>query len=257
MGTIPFILWEVMKVLGLVFLGLLAAKAVANLPSPGLGQGTRRLRLVRMALSAVILGLVLLGGRSVGFDVAAQLYAGASQDNLAHGQLSKAYENAMRAVDFRPGVIRYWRTLALAKLAQHQCASLLDDLPAFQSLSGRKLDEEDAYRFAVCDFYLARYDKVIPVTEQLIRRNPWYTAPYILQGMVYVAQKKYPEAERTFQDLLRMFPTHQAAVEGLAHVYFLSGNRARALDVLNQTDKHPFPSEARKRFEALKALYEQ
>jgi hypothetical protein len=54
-----------------------------------------------------------------------------------------------------------------------------------------------------------------------------------------------------------MFPSQQAAVEGLAHVHFLRGDTASALEVLDQTAKFPFSPEARKRFAALKALYAQ
>jgi hypothetical protein len=46
-------------------------------------------------------------------------------------------------------------------------------------------------------------------------------------------------------------------VEGLARAYYLGGDRLRAMDVLNQTGKFPFPPPARDRFEALKGLYDQ
>ncbi len=257
MDTIQLFFWEAMKALGLAFLGLLAAQVVGRFGTRGSRREGMMLRLVRGVVYFVILGAVILGARTIGYDIAAQLYIWAGQDDLARGQFSKAYENALRAVQLRPGVLRHWRTLALAKLAQHQYASLLDDLPAFESLSGGKLDEEDTYRFAVCYLYLGQYDQVFSLTQRLIRQNRSYAAPYVLQGMAYLAQKKYSEAERSFLDVVQMFPSHQAAVEGLAHVYFLAGDRARAVKVLNETVKYPFPAAARKRFEALKALYAQ
>jgi tetratricopeptide (TPR) repeat protein len=255
--TIKFIFWEAMEVLGLAFLCLLAAKAVARLPATRGARVPGWLRGAQGALYALIAGLAILGARTVGYDVAAQTYLSASQDNLAHGQYDKAYGNARRAVELRPGSLRYWRTLAVAKIALRQFGSLLDDLPVFRSLSGGELDEEDAYRFAICYLYLADYDNTLLLTKKLIGENRFYAPPYVLQGAAYTAHRKYRDAELSFLGVLQMFPTHQAAAEGLAHAYFLEGNRAAALHVLEQTAQHPFPPEARRRFDALKALYAQ
>ena len=246
-----------MKALSLAFLGLLAAKAVAGLRAKEPGGESKQLVIVRGVLYVAILALIIQGARCVGYDVAAELYGWASQDNLARAQSSKAYDNAAQAVRLRPGVLRYWQVLAATKFARQQFASLLEDLPTFLALSGGKLEEEDAYRFAAAHFFLGQYDKVIPLTHRLIEENRFYTAPYVLQGYAHTAQRKYPEAERAFLDVLQIFPTQQVAVEGLAHLYFLAGNRAGALGILNETAKHPFPPGSRKRFEDLKALYAQ
>lgn len=240
--------------LSLVFLALLAAKGVGSLQAQG---SASRLATVRGLLYAAILALVTLGARAVGYDLAAEVYNWASRDNLAYSQIPKAYDNASRAVELRPGVLRYWRVLAATKFVQQQFAAVLDDLPAFQSLSGGGLDEEDTYRFATCYFFLGEYNKVLPLTHRLIRENRFYAAPYVLQGMAFTAMKRYPEAERSFLDVLQIFPSQEMAVEGLAHVYFLAGNRRGTQGVLNETAKYPFPPEARKRFEALKRLYAQ
>ncbi len=257
MDKVRFIFWEAMKTLSLAFLGLLAAKAVGSLQTEGPETAARRLAFVRGVLYTAVLVMVILGARSVGNDVAAEVYFWASQDNLTHSQIPKAYANALRAVRLRPGVLRYWRELASTKFVQQQFAALLEDQPVFQSLGGGDLEEEDTIRFAYCYFFLAEYDRVIPLTQQLIRENRFYAPPYVLQGMTYTAQKKYPEAERCFLDVLQIFPNRPDAVEGLAHVYFLTGNTTRALAVLNETAKYRFSPEARKRFEALKAFYAQ
>jgi tetratricopeptide (TPR) repeat protein len=252
-----FIFWEAMKVLGLAFLALLAAKTVAGMPIGESGNKVKPLGLLKAACYAAILALVLLGAWNVGYDVAAESYLWASQDNLEGKQFKKAYVNALRAVEIRPGNLEHWRALVTAKIYLHQFASALDDTPVLQSLNGGDLDEADAYRLAVCSLLRAQYVQVITMTQRLIRQNPLYAAPYVLQGMAYTAQKQYPEAERSFQQALRIFPNHQAALEGLAHVYFLAGYRSQALTVLEETAKRPFSPEVRKRFEALKALYAQ
>jgi len=148
-------------------------------------------------------------------------------------------------------------SLEAAKFSLRQFASVVDDLPAIQRLTGGDLDEVDSYRFAVCLFLLGRYDEALSITKRVISQNRFYMPPYILQGNVLTAQRKYSEAQQAFVAVLRILPTDQAAVEGLAHAYFLEGNRQQALKVLNETSKLPFSAEAQKRFEALKGLYGQ
>jgi tetratricopeptide (TPR) repeat protein len=255
--TIRFIFWLVMKTLGLAFVGLLTAKAIAGLRSEYPSGDSRLWRWSRGVLYGAALVLVILGARSLGFDAAAEVYASASGKNLEHAQLDKAYNNALRAVQMRPKVLRYWRQLAASKLALHQCDSLLLDRPAFEALSGGGLADEDGYPFAACHFFLGDYDKAILLTQQSVERNQIFAPPYVLQGAAYTAQRKYREAEKDFLHVLQLFPTHQLAVEGLAHTYYLAGNRVGAVGVLNETKQYPFSPQARQRFEALKALYAQ
>ncbi len=257
MDLLRFVFWEAMKILCLAFLGLLAAKAVGNLPMAVEGSGRGGSSKLKITLYVAVLALAVLGAWRVGYDVAAEAYTSASQSNLQRGEYLKAYSNALSAVEIRPGQIRYWRALAMAKLYLRQFSSLLADEPAFRALSGGGLDEADAYRFTLCHFLMGEYQPVIASTEELIRQNPAYAAPYVLQGLSYTAMKNYPAAERSFLAVLEQFPVNQAAVEGLAHAYFLEGNRTRARQALSETVKFPFPPEARKRFDALRELYGQ
>jgi tetratricopeptide (TPR) repeat protein len=250
-----FIFWEAMKALSLLFLAVLAAKSIGSLRADGQATQPRRLAWSRGVLYAILLALAALGARGIGYDLAAQFYFWASQDNLAHFQASRGYANALRAVKLRPGELRYWRTLARSKFAEQRFASMLEDEPAFRSLSGGRLEEEDALRFAFAHFFLAEYDQAIFLTRQIIKENRYYAAPYVLEGMAYLNQKKYPDAERTFLAVLQMFPSQEDAVRGLAQLYFIRGEHARALAVLNETAKFPFPADARQRFQDLKALY--
>ncbi len=252
-----------MKALSLVFLAVLAAKGIGGLRADGQAAQSHRLarRLApqrawsRGVLYAILLALAALGARGVGYDLAAEFYFWASQDNLAHSDAPRANANALRAVQLRPGELRYWQTLARSKFSGQQFASMLEDEPAFKSLRGGQLEEEDALRFAFAHFFLAEYDQTILLTRQIIKENRYYAAPYVLQGMTYLNQKKYPEAERCFLAVLQMFPSQEDAVRGLAQVYFVRGERARALAVLTETEKFPFPADARQRFRDLKALY--
>ena len=252
-----FISWELLKILGVAFTSLLAAKAVASLKATEDNSLASRLVRAKPWLYALILALVSFGAWNLGYDIAAEVYYWVSLSDIQNSRLPKAYLNSFQAVVLRPGVPRYWKALEAAEFSLGQFASVVDDLPAMQRLTGGDLDEVDSYRFAVCLFLLGRYDEALSITRRVISQNRSYMPPYILQGHVLTAQRKYGEAQQAFVAVLRILPTDQTAVEGLAHAYFLEGNRQQALKVLNETSKFSFSTEAQKRFEALKGLYGQ
>ena len=249
MEIIRFVFWEAVKVLALVFLGLFSAKSVAAV--------TVRKGWIKPALYALILALAGVGAWEAGNDVAAEVYMWSGNSNLSRGDLAKAYSNAMQAVQLRPGNLTYWRALMQTKMRMQQLQSMVDDEPAMRGLRNGNLDEVDDYQFALCSFFLGQHDKVVATTLRLIRQNPSYAAPYVLQGLAYTAEKRYPEAQQSFIAVLQIFPSNQAAVEGLARAYYLAGDRQQALAVLDETVKFPFPPPIRQRFEALKGLYDQ
>ena len=253
METFKFIFWEAMKALSLALIGLLAAKAVANLGS----SGQNWQRVVRGALYAAILSLAALGAQAVGKDLAARFYFWAAQGDLGRSDAPRAYTNALRAVELRPANLLYWRLLERSKFSQQQFASMLADRPVFDSLSGGRLEEEDTLRFAFAHFFLAQYDQVVPLTRQIIAENRYYGEPYVLEGFAYSGEKNYAEAERCFLAVLQLFPSTEDAVRGLASAYFSSGQRARALAVLDETQKFPFSPAARQRFRDLKEMYSE
>jgi tetratricopeptide (TPR) repeat protein len=258
MDTIKFVFGEVIKVAGLAFLGLVAAKASASLgrPKKGPEQGKeRKLTVLRGALYTVILILVGLGARVLGQNWAAAIYFWAGEGNLARSQVAKAYENAQRAVNLRPKELRYWRLLERARISKGDYTSVLHDESALRSLNGGNLAPEDAIKVVVCYYALGQYDQVLALTEQMIQQNRFYLAPYVLQGSAYTAEKKYGEAEKSFLDALQILPTQVDAVNGLARAYFLAGEKSRALSVLRTTERFPFDAEARKHFEDLKDQY--
>jgi tetratricopeptide (TPR) repeat protein len=273
--SIRFFFWEILKIVSLTFLGVVCAKAVAGLrrptkkgpdPSPAQPGAMDCLNpqtpasapdWTRFALYALVLLLVALGARGIGNELAAEFYFRASRANLNGSQPVKAYSNALRAVELRPAQVKYWQMLCGAKIVLRQYQSLVEDQPALELLEGGPAGEQDATRFAFAHFFLGQYDQTITIARGLIKQNRAYAAPYVLLGMTYIAEKRYADAERTFLDVLQMYPSNEGAVEGLAHLYFLRGDPARALAVLDQTPRFPFDPDARKRFEQLKALYRE
>jgi tetratricopeptide (TPR) repeat protein len=246
--SFEFIFWEALKALGLVVASLLAVKAAR----PFAARDRRG-----WLLYGAILALTVLGAQAVGKDVAAEVYGAAVARNLDHHDYALAYSNALRAVELRPGSLLYWQLLVRAKFAMRQFDSLLGDEPVLQSLSPKGLSEEDVLRFTYARYFLGRYDQVISIAGQIERQNPNYPKSYVLAGLAELGLRRYSDAERDFLEALRILPTQEDAVEGLAQVYFLEGDARRAVAVLDATAHYPFPAEQRLRFEKLKALYEQ
>ena len=255
MEQIRFIFWELLKILGVTFISLLAVKGVAGFKATADNTLSSRLARSRTWLYALILALVVFGAWNLGYDIAAEVYYWTALSDAQKARPDKSYFNALPAVALRPGIPRYWQALESAKFSLGQWASVVDDTPALQRVAGRDLDEVDAYRVAVSLYFLGRYDEALRITERLVSQNRFYLPPYILQGHLLTAQHKYAAAQQVFRAALSVLPTDQLAVEGLAHAYFLDGNRRQALQVLENTSKFPFPVQAQKRFEALKGMY--
>jgi tetratricopeptide (TPR) repeat protein len=247
-----FVFWEVLKAFALVIVALVAAKAARSFAASGGGPA-----MARVPLYIVILALVIWAARTLGLDVAAEVYSWAGQKNLDRHEYVLAYSNAARAVNLRPDVLRYWQLMAGSKFALHQFDSLLRDELAIRMLTPEGLDEDDLMRFAYCHYFMGQYNDAIAITRQFIGRNPQYPKSYILQAEVEIGLRQYAKAERDFTAALQILPTQADAVEGLAHAFFLSGNTAQAVAVLGATSHYSFPPQARERFHALKNLYEQ
>ena len=269
MYVIEFIFWELIKVAGLAVAGLIGAKLVSGLGRPRPGQAPGKLPdsvVLRGAFYAILLVLVALGAGVLGENWAAAIYFWAGTNNLSHTQVEKACDNAQRAVNLRPKELEYWRLLERARIQKGErtreaearrelFASVVGDERVIRSLNGGNLPNEDAIRLAAAYYGLGQYDQVVMVTDQVIERDRYYAAPYILQGAAYMAEKKYEEAEKRFLAALQVLPTQVEAVNGLAQAYFLAGEKERALAVLEATRHYSFAPEARKHFDDLKAQY--
>ncbi|MGD0697144.1 MAG: hypothetical protein ABSB82_20185 [Terriglobia bacterium] len=257
MDKAHFIFSETVAALALVFLSLLSVKAVGGLRWRGPEKSPPALVWIRSVLYVAIAALAIWGARGFGSDLAAGLRALASESDIQHTRFVQAYVNASRAVELRPNVAIYWRELSVAKFFLNQYQSALEDEPAYRALKGSEFDQEASMRYSYCHYALGQYAQVFPLTEQVIRENPMYPLPYIVEAMAYTAEKKYAHAMQRYLDALKYSPDQEACVVGLAHVHYLMGDPGGALEVLNATAKISFPPEARKRFDDLKAFYAQ
>ena len=255
MNELQFTLAESLKALALLFLALFATKALEAMPRAS--DRAARYRLIRTAGYALTAALAIWCARGLGIEVSAGVHNFAAAAALSRQEPGRAYTNALRAVELRPGVVAHWENLERSKITLRQFASALRDESALTAASGGELDEADALLYAWCHYDVGDYDRALAGTEALIHKNPYFAAPYVLKGMVRIAEKDFDQAEKTFLAVLQMFPDDPQAVEGLAHAYYLSGNRVRAEEVLRQTEQYSFPPAARRRIEELKRLYAQ
>jgi tetratricopeptide (TPR) repeat protein len=252
-----FTFWEGLKVGGLVLFAVLAVRTIAAIFSVKDPSQPGMISLIQTALYGLIVLLALAGAWGAGHNISAEFSWFESQKDLERGDIKMAFLRASRAVQVRPGNIIYWRQLEKLKQALGQSESQLGDLPAFEQLSPGGLEENDQYVFAVAYFLAGRYDPALHLTSVLIRANPSFASPYILQAFILMHKRDYADAIGTLHLLLRSEPGNETAVAALAHAYFLQGNRAAVLATLDETLKVPFPLEARKHFEELKELYGQ
>ena len=257
MEKLGFIFWEITKVLVLIFLGLVSVKAVGALKARDGSGGAKWLAPLRYFLYALILALVVCGASIAGYDFAAESYYWVSGGNLAYLQFDKAYSNALRSVELRPGILKYWQQLSQTLVRAHQYASAMQDESQIKQLTGGIMPEDDTMRVAASNLMLGHYDQAIAITGDLIRTHPTFPIPYVLRGEAYISMKDYAGAEKTFLQVLQYVPNMAPAVEGLAHAYFLSGETSRCLAVLDATKKYSFSPEQRQRFQELKELYGQ
>lgn len=245
MNELQFTLAESLKALALLFLALVASKALA----------AARNRSVSAAGRALTVVLALWAARGLGVEISAGINNFAAAGALGRQDGARALAHALRAVTLMPGKLDYWENLERSKIALLQFESALKDESVLTALSGGELDEPDALLYAWCHYGVGDYDQALSRTRRLIQKNPYFSAPYDLEGRTYLAQKHYGQAEKTYLSVLQMFPNDAQAVEGLAHAYYLSGNAAGAEAVLGQTSQYSFPPEARRRFEDLKRFY--
>lgn len=249
-----FIFVEGLKTFALVFVALLAVKIISAMR---LGIPSRRAAWLKRGLYFIVIVLGVVGASAIGNDVAAEFYYHAALQNADRGQLALEYLNALRAVRLRQGNLSYWQALDAAKVNARQFQSVLNDEPAVRRLSGGKLGDADEIRYATCRYFLGQYEQALQGAQLVVQRSPYYPVSYAIEGLSYTALRQYPAAEKAYLTLLGIVPTDVDAVRGLARAYYLAGNPARALSVLDATRHYSFSSAARKQFENLKALYAQ
>jgi Flp pilus assembly protein TadD len=247
MNALQFTLAESLKTLALLFLALVSSKVAA----------ASRIRSMSLAGRVLTAALAIWAARGLGVEISAGIHNFAAASTLDRQNPAAAYSHALRAITLMPGTLSYWENLERSKIALRQFESALKDEPVLRRLSGGELDESDALLYAWCHYDVGDYDLALARTRRLIQKNPYFSAPYVLEGSTYLAEKNYGQAEKTYLSVLQMFPNNAQAVEDLAHSYYLSGNAAAAEEVLRQTSEYSFPAGARRRFADLKRLYAQ
>ena len=251
--TFRFFIGQGMGVLALMILALLSIKGF--LAYSRARRGKSGLRWLGWGAVGVSVALAVWGAYGIGRNVAAEVSYFNGQYRYGGEEREQALENAVRAIEFRPGSIRYWKYLTSLKMSMHQFSSALEDRPAYLELGSGSIELEDRYRFASCHYFLEDYELAIAELKTLAKEYPYFPAAQVLLGVSYTAQKNYRQAEEVLLALLQRFPSHQVAVEGLARALYLQNRKEHAVQLLEQTRKVPFPPAVRKHFDELILLY--
>ena len=251
--TFRFFLVQGLGVLALMILALLSVQGF--LAYSRTRRGKSALQWLGWGAVGVSVALAVWGAYGIGRNVAAEVSYLNGQYRYGAEEQEQALENAVRAIEFRPGNIRYWKYLTSLKMSMRQFSSALEDRPAYLELGSGSIEVEDRYRFANCHYFLEDYELAIAELKTLTKEYPYFPAAQVLLGVSYTAQKNYRQAEEVLLALLQRFPSHQVAVEGLARVLYLQNRKENAVQLLEQTRKVPFPPAVRKHFDELILLY--
>lgn len=117
----------------------------------------------------------------------------------------------------RKGAYRGWRWMESACIPDDAPAAVLAEWHASRgTLAGTLRDWETAASLFSAALSLASED-------------PWI---HVLQAHVFERQDRYDEAIAACLEALRLYPSHRAAIQGLAHLHTLTGNDAEAIRLL-------------------------
>ncbi|MCP4649518.1 MAG: tetratricopeptide repeat protein [PVC group bacterium] len=79
-----------------------------------------------------------------------------------------------------------------------------------------------------------KYDEVIDLVKERLKRNPNNPQLYILAGQAYFKKQQYSQAEQYFQDAVDLNPNNPIVYQGLASVYEQSGEIQDAISMLRK-----------------------
>jgi TolB-like protein/DNA-binding winged helix-turn-helix (wHTH) protein/Flp pilus assembly protein TadD len=86
------------------------------------------------------------------------------------------------------------------------------------------------------DYLARRYDDAIAQSRQLIELEPNLYTSYLYLGLAYEGKKLYPQAIEEFKKADALSSGSPIILGALGHTYAVSGERAKALDLLRQLE---------------------
>ncbi len=130
--TLRFFLVQGLGVLALIILALVSVKGFLSFSRAGSGKSS--LRWVSWVAVAVTLSLAVWGAYGIGRNVAAEMSFLNGFYRFQGEDQGQAFENTVRAIQFRAGNIRYWKYLTNLKMSMRQFSSALEDRPVYLEL---------------------------------------------------------------------------------------------------------------------------
>ncbi len=142
----------------------------------------------------------------------------------------RSYREALQS-DPNNGKARMWYAYAL--VMQHRFEEAIS-----QARQARELDPLSyisTTHLAVVNYFSGRYDEALKLTKETLEVAD--TAPaHGLRGMIFEAQRKYPEAIAEYETGLRLVPTHSYIKGMMGHAFAMSGRKDEAGEFLKDAD---------------------
>ena len=109
-----------------------------------------------------------------------------------------------------------------------------------------KVEDVDlkAYLDANYLIHLKKYDESIKVCDGLVGRHPKYAYAYFLKGVAQARLGKWYEARKTYQEVLKILPSHIASKHGIVRSYIYTKDYKGALEELGSMAENDFSVKA-------------
>ncbi len=92
-------------------------------------------------------------------------------------------------------------------------------------------------------YFMRRSERAIKIYREVLETNPSFFPAHLYLGMAYEQNGQYEDAVSEFQRALSYTPGNTFALASLGHVYAVSGNEEKALEIIGQLD-----AESKKRY---------
>jgi TolB-like protein/Tfp pilus assembly protein PilF len=146
-----------------------------------------------------------------------------------------------RAIELNPS-----HAVARISYAMHLCALQDFEEAATQARRAQQLDPASPFinSWAAAVFFYAGSDQAaFASVQKVIELEPGYEAASLVLGRTYVSRGRYQEAITEFQRGLSYNRRNSGLVAALAHAYARSGNRQRALELVDEVEQAGRPEQ--------------
>ncbi len=165
-------------------------------------------------------------------DHLAEAHTSLAQIKFAHDwDRAGAHQEFMRATQLNSdySIARHWHALCLAAMGRSRDARV--EIKAAQMLD--PLSPSINTSAALCFYWSRQYDAALEECRKILEINRKYMMAHTVRALAYEQKGMFDAAIREFEKAVSTSNGNPAIVGGLGHACALSGNRARAEELLD------------------------